>query len=163
MNVREMLKEDKNLISIRDAEKIELTAINVVPSRDDLIAEHMGLDYFRDTNRRESLGPTVILPEVSRKDVSKLLLEESAYVWDAAKGCWPFYHVRAVFYRGSDSITVYFCFGCSVLFFEKDGEYLGGEDFDPIALKLLTIFRKALPRNEILESVASNNSLPIAK
>ena len=138
--VSKAIKSEDAFNTIRDAEKVTLYRLED--------------SYHEDTvDKYEAVGDPVDLKPAKADELRQLLLSPSGYLFDRAKGCEPIYGVRVAFRKGENQTDVLFCFGCDILAFYFNGKPSGGEDFDPIRMKLLGVIKPAFPDDEAIQSL----------
>jgi hypothetical protein len=99
----------------------------------------MAADYV------DQSGPVTLSPDLA-SSVSAALTAPSSYYWHetATKACPTLYNVRLAFYRGSNRVDVYLCFGCNDLAVVEGGKERG-KDFTEIRPTLLKAVRQLFP------------------
>jgi hypothetical protein len=97
-------------------------------------------------------GP-VTVPTKIATELSSAFTSGDAYGWDYAKGCKPTYGVRLSFYRGGDQVDVLLCLNCKILIVARDGEFVGGEDFDPIWPIVVEAVTTIFPQDPAIQSL----------
>jgi hypothetical protein len=100
------------------------------------------LESWQAADYVDQSGP-ITLPPVLASSVSAALTAPGSYDWhpDGMKACPTLYNVRLAFYRGTDRIDVYLCFGCHDMLVLKDGKE-SGKDFTRIRPTLLKAVRQ---------------------
>lgn len=97
-------------------------------------------------------GP-VALEKSLFSETSRVLLDSKSYQWDVAKGCLPDYGVRMEFIQGDKTADVFFCFGCDILTLYYQGKPIGGEDFDIVRPKLVSIVKKIFKDDKLIQEL----------
>ncbi len=99
-----------------------------------------------------SAGP-INVPDDEVSKLRAVLLDESTYGWEYAKGCIPDYGVRIQFQHDSDEVDVLLCFECNILLVYHNGKAVGGEDFDDGRPQLVEIAKAVFPDDEVIQSL----------
>lgn len=111
-----------------------------------------------DVNKPGMFETTSPAHRVGDSDVSelkRLLTLGSSYEWDLPKACLPNYGVLLRLKSGTESIDVYLCFECQMLGITTPGaaEFVGGEGFDPINSRLVSIMKRIFPDDPVIQGL----------
>ena len=94
-----------------------------------------------------------------RHQLAHVLLADSSYEWNMAKGCTFDPGVAYRVWSGSDSIVVLDCFNCDEVGFIADEKAPGTmviHDADPGRPQLLKLAKEALPQDAAIQSLTSH-------
>jgi len=93
-------------------------------------------------------GRQVLLtPEAQHLAVERLSTN-AAYGWDVWKPCAPRYGSRLIFRRGSERVTVDFCFDCIILAVNPAARPENNVDFGPSRDAWLRLFKEQFPKDK---------------
>jgi hypothetical protein len=92
----------------------------------------------------EIAGP-LVLPEDVAAEAADALLSPRTYMLDATKSCVPHYGVKLSFIRGSGRVDVLVCYECLILWVGRDGQAVGGGNFDYGEAELVEAAKAAFP------------------
>lgn len=95
----------------------------------------------------------VELPVATAKQVSAALASPATYDWYWAKACQPVYGVQLSFIRGAERVDVLLCFECDMLLVGRNGQTLGGEDFDHARGILVRAVKECFPDDEVIQQL----------
>jgi hypothetical protein len=84
----------------------------------------------------------------SAREVASILADDAIYDWDRAKGCDFDPGVALRFAGSASAVDVLFCFKCNELAVYRDGQRVGGEDFDRARPRLLAVMRRVFPGDD---------------
>ncbi len=99
-----------------------------------------------------SAGP-INVPDEEVSKLRAVLLDESTYGWDYAKGCIPDYGVRIQFQHKTDNVDILLCFECDILLVYHNGKVVGGEDFDDGRAQFVAIVKTLFPDDQAIQSL----------
>lgn len=159
--VRQLHQEDrqreKNEFAIKfygSAENLALilTANKVTACRLRLPRDKNGeVDHekFRaDSLKYYTPEPEVAVPEATLKELRSILQDPGSRDTIGGKACMPTFGVRVTFVKGKKTLTVNFCFLCSILVTASQSEQIvGGGGFDPVEKKLMEIAQSLFPKD----------------
>lgn len=81
----------------------------------------------QDLNQRTLVeGPYKTLPEEIRTFIAWKLLDDRSYAWNINVGCLPIYNARVRFTEGDRTVSIDFCFSCSITRVLEQGKEIGG-------------------------------------
>lgn len=160
-NIRELLRTEENYLTVQSPNSVEVIALTLVGD----VNQYRKFDtqLFTAAEHAQLRGAPLAPPAELSSALSKKLVTNETYYWEGVKGCLPFFHLRATFTRGENAIIADFCFGCDLVYFRNGAKTLGSGDFHPSRAELLSLFRKILPKNPILEDQAALNETLKAK
>ncbi len=102
---------------------------------------------------------SVPVPRSLARDASRLLLDFDSYAWGSMKMCGgPVYVASLTFTRGTNELTMDFCFNCNDLqvTFNKESRQ---DAFDCSQSRFLGLFRQIFPRDPLLRSVKPDDDV----
>jgi hypothetical protein len=122
-------------------------------------------DYY------EKSGNGVAVSEKRAKELSKLLLRDDSYPPlpvpggppSAEKNCSPLPGVIVTFFKGNQSVNLFFCFDCDILQVNIDWKNPHRiprpsiTDFDPSASKLARVMKNIFPNDPQIQALTKNN------
>jgi hypothetical protein len=115
---------------------------------------HYRQESPQDSSRLESYehGAPVVVPPTDAKEIQRLLLQRSSYVWGSVKACIPNYGLVFTFRRDDAVVRVALCFDCNTLgIYDSPApgaqEINREEDFDPIRAPLAAVARRVFPND----------------
>jgi hypothetical protein len=90
-------------------------------------------------------GEFVNLSAAQVNALRAILASPQSYYFGVAKACAPIYGVRIRFESSDDWLDINLCFSCDMLEVTRNGESVGGEDFDPIRPQLVRLCKELFP------------------
>ena len=100
-------------------------------------------------------GSFVPLREAQAGELRSVLQSPDSYLFTLAKSCAPIYGVRIRFQNKEESLDVDLCFSCDILTVSRHGEYVAGEDFDPIRPKLVALCKQLFPGDSEIQQLSA--------
>ncbi len=95
----------------------------------------------------------VPVPQNLGRDASRLLLDFDSYAWGSMKMCGgPVYVASLTFTRGTNELTMDFCFNCNDLQVTFNGESRK-DAFDPSHQRFANIFKAVFPRDAMIQGL----------
>lgn len=153
--VRELLQSEENLTTVRSPDTVEVIALSIAGDVNPY--RKFDTQLFTAPEHVHLRSAPVALPAELKSALSKKLVTNDSYYWEGVKGCAPFFHVRATFTRRQNVIIADFCFDCELVYFRHGDKILSSGDFMPARAELLSLFRKVIPNNHILEQQAAQD------
>jgi hypothetical protein len=116
--------------------------IQIIGSPDSLYAVLLDSKDLKERSSR------VLIPSDRASDATKALLSDQSFKWGSEKLCMPQYGARLIYVKGGATATIDICFECDIL--RVSGVK---EDFDSIRPNLLSLFKRAFPKDRIIRSL----------
>jgi len=109
---------------------------------------------LRDRNGRVSeRSREVLLSAAAQHSAAKLLSSDASYGWNVWKPCAPQYGSRLILRRGTQSVTVDFCFDCDILSVTPAARPENRADFGPSRAAWLRLFRAQFPKDKTFQTL----------
>lgn len=100
-------------------------------------------------------GKPLTKPQIA--ELQNLVLSDSSYEWEVAKGCEPAPGVVFRVFRKKEYVDVVVCFDCEMWAFglnTQDNESAElWEDFDPVVKPLAALAKAAFPDDEVIQGL----------
>jgi hypothetical protein len=143
--VRQVFGGGANLAIVARPERVEAYRVGPLPEGVDRDAAMLS-DYL------VVAGP-IELPKEIAGEASAALVSPGTYMWDAAKACVPVYGVKLSFIRGSERVDVLVCYECLILRVGRDGQAVGGGNFDYGEAALIKAAKAAFPGDAEIQAL----------
>jgi hypothetical protein len=140
--VAEVFGNAANFALLRSADKVQACRLEPI-------------DTTKPTHRPDDYeeGPFVDVSEAQAARYRDVLENPRSYYFDVAKKCVPVYGVRVRFGSNAEAIDVNLCFECNILTVSRDGNPVGGEDFDPARRELVALCKELFPDDSEIQKL----------
>jgi hypothetical protein len=109
---------------------------------------------LRDRNGRVSArSRQVALSPETQRSAAQLLSANGSYGWNVWKPCAPQYGSRLILRRGTQTVTVDFCFECDILSVTPSARPENKVDFGPSHAAWLRLFRAQFPNDKTFKKL----------